>query len=260
MGEALARKYAATGRYALLRGSGARDVVGRRARLPPRRRRARDSAGGQRPRRSSAVRAGEGSRDPRAVGPHRIDRRHERRERRPFGRRRRDRRGQSRVLGHPRRKPGLAENRRVRGRVRDVRRTRSGAEDHGDGRARRQAAPDLLLRQQRRHRRRADRRRRAEQARARLRSARSVDLVRLERLRDLRRPRLQADPRRAADDGRLGSGRSPPDDRDRQDDEGLLARAGPEADRRLREPPVRLQDERRLHRRASRRRTRRATA
>ena len=39
------------------------------------------------------------------------------------------------------------------------------------------------------------------------------------------RSRLHADPRRAEDDGRLGSRRSPADDRHRQDDEGLLAGA-----------------------------------
>ncbi len=128
------------------------------------------------------VRPGQRPRDPRAVRPHRIDRRHQRRQRRPLGRRPRDGGRQSRLLGLPRRRHGLAEDRRVRRRVRDVRRPRSGAEDAGDGRAGRQAAAHLLLRQQRRHRRRADRRRDAEQVRRRLRAARSVDVVRLERL------------------------------------------------------------------------------
>ena len=170
------------GRSPLLRRPRARDAVGRRARLPARRRRPRDAAQRQRPRRSSAVRPGQGPRDPRAVRPHRIHRRHERRQRRPVGRRPRDRCRQSRLLGLPRRRHRLAEDRRLRRRVRDVRRARSGAEDAGDGRAGRQAAAHLLLRQQRRHRRRADRRRGAEQVRRRLRAARSVDVVRLERL------------------------------------------------------------------------------
>ena len=80
-------------------------------------------------------------------------RRHQRRQRRPLGRRHRDRRRQGRVLGHRRRADGLAEDHRLRRRVRDVRRPRAGAEDAGDRAAGRQAAPRLLLRQQRRHRR-----------------------------------------------------------------------------------------------------------
>ena len=213
------------GRSPLLRRPRACDVVGRRARLPARRRRARDAARRPRSRRSSAVRPGEGPWDSRAVRPHRIDGRHQRRQRRPLGRRPRDRGGQGRVLGRPRRGHRFAQDRGLRRRVRDVRRARSGAEDAGDGRASRQAAPHLLLRQQCRHRRRADRRRGAQQVRRRLRAARSVDVVRMERLHDSRRPRLRADPRRAADDGRLGPRRSPADDRHRQDDEGLLAGA-----------------------------------
>ena len=90
----------------------------------------------QRPRRSSAVRAGEGPRHPRAVRPHRVDRRHQRRQRRPVGRRHRDGRRQGRVLGHRRRADGLAEDHRVRRRVRDVRRPRAGAEDAGASRCR----------------------------------------------------------------------------------------------------------------------------
>ena len=81
-----------------------------------------DAAEGQRPRRSSAVRAGEGSRHSRAVRSHRIHRRHQRRERRPVGRRSRHGRRQGRVLGHRGRRHRLAEDHRLRRRVRDVRR------------------------------------------------------------------------------------------------------------------------------------------
>ncbi len=55
--------------------------------------------------------------------------------------------------------PGSPKVDRLRGRVRDVRGPRSGAEDPSHRPSGRQAPPDLLLRQQRRHRRRADRRR-----------------------------------------------------------------------------------------------------
>ena len=48
------------------------------------------------------------------------------------------------------------------------------------------------------------------------------------------RPRLRPDRRRAQDDGGLGSGGSPADDRDRQDDQGLLARRGERQDSRAR--------------------------
>ncbi len=118
LGEALARKYAATGdrRYhvapelAMLpvdalgfrRGAGA----------------ARHAARGQRSRGSSALRPSEGSRHPRALGPHRIHRRHERRQRRPFGRRHRNGCRQGRLLGHLRRRHRLAEDRSLRRRVR----------------------------------------------------------------------------------------------------------------------------------------------
>ena len=90
----------------------------------------------QRPRRSSAVRAGEGPRHPRAVRAHRVHRRHQRRQRRTVGRRHRHGRRQGRVLGHRRRADGRAEDHRVRGRVRDVRRPRAGAQDAGASRCR----------------------------------------------------------------------------------------------------------------------------
>ena len=90
-------------RPALSRGARRRDAVGRRARLPARRRRAQDAARGPGARRPSAVRAGEGARHPRALRAHRIDRRDERRQRRAVGHRHRHRGRQGRVLGHRRR-------------------------------------------------------------------------------------------------------------------------------------------------------------
>ena len=125
------------------------------------------------------------------------------------------------IVGAP---MGDAEDHRVRGRVRDDRGPRAGAQDPGDRAAGRQAAADLPLRQQRRHRRFADRRRRVQQVR-RLPPGRSVDLVRLERLHAAGRPRLRPDRRRAEDDGGLGPGGSAADDRHRQDHQGLLAAA-----------------------------------
>ncbi len=85
--------------------------------------------------------------------------RHQRRQRRPLGRRSRDGGGKGRVLGHHGRSHGDAEGHRARGRVRHDRGTRPGAQDPGHRAAGRQATPDLPLRQQRRHRRFADRRR-----------------------------------------------------------------------------------------------------
>ena len=193
MGEALARKYKATGDAATTSRPTSRCCRSTRSAsgaAPARWRR----CCGQRPRRPSAVRAGEGPRHPRALRTHRIHRRHQRRQRRPLGRRHRDGGRQGRVLGHRRRADRPAEDRRVRRRVRHVRRPRAGTEDAGDRAADRQAAAHVLLRQQRRHRRCAHRRRGAQQVR-RLQAGRSVDVVRLERLHDPRRPRLRADPR-----------------------------------------------------------------
>ncbi len=90
-------------RQALLRRSRGRDAADRRARLPPRRRRAEDAAAGSRARRPSAVRPGEGARHQGAVRPRREHRRHQRRQRRTLRRRRRDGGRQGRVLGHRRR-------------------------------------------------------------------------------------------------------------------------------------------------------------
>ena len=77
----------------------------RRARLPPRRRRAEDAAAGPGARQRPALRGGEGRRPrhPRALGPHRIDRSEQRRQRRTVGRRPRVGRRQGGVLGHGRR-------------------------------------------------------------------------------------------------------------------------------------------------------------
>ena len=102
----------------------------------------------------------------------------------------------------------------------------------------------------------------------RLRPRRAVDVVRLERLRGRRRQRLRPGGRRAEDDGGLGSGGSPADGADRQDDEGLLAR-GRRAARfpsigdqvvGYPEPSLRDEDELGVLRRAGRRPSRSATA
>ena len=120
----------------------------------------RPGAGG-----SSAVRPGQGPRHPGAVRAHRVDRRHQRRQRRPVGRGHRVGGGEGRVLGRRRRPDGHAEDHRLRGRVRHDRGSRPGAQDPGDRAPGRQAAADLPVRQQRRHRRFADRRRRAQEVR-----------------------------------------------------------------------------------------------
>ena len=100
-----------------------------------------------------------------------------------------------------------------------------------------------------------DRRRRAQQVR-RLPVGGSVDVVRMERVLDTRRPRLRPDSRRPENDGGLGPGGSPADDRVRQDHERVLARR-PWTERfpasgdqivGYPEPPVRVQDELGLHR------------
>ena len=237
------------GRPPLLRRAGRRDAAGRRAGIPPRRRGAEDAARGSGPVGSSAVRPGQGTRHPRAVRAHRIHRRHQRRQRRPVGRRHRVGGGQGRVLGHRGRAHGHAEDHRVRGRVRHDRGARPGAQDPGDRAAGRQAAPDLPVRQQRRHRRFAHRRRRSQQVR-RLPVDRSVDLLRLERVPAAGWSRLRPDRGRAQDDGGMGPGGSPADDRDRQDHQGVLARRGERQDPRggrsgggLSEPSVRHEDE-----------------
>ena len=152
-------------------------------------------------------------------------RRHQRRQRWPLGNRHRDRSRQGGLLGRDGRGYRRAEDHRLRRRVRDDRGSRAGAEDAGAGAQSRQAAARDDLRQQRRHRRLADRRRHRSQVR-RLQAGRSVDLVRLERVRGPGRQRLRPGRRRAEDHGALGSGRSPADGRDRQDDEGLLAGGG----------------------------------
>ena len=159
LGQALYRKHHATGRSPLSRGAGRRDAAGRRAGIPPRRRRAEDLARGPGAVGPSAVRPGEGARHPGAVRTHRVHRSHQRRQRRPLGRRSRDGRGKGGVLGHHRRPHGDAEGHRARGRVRHDRGTRPGAQDPGHRAAGRQAAPDLPVRQQRGHRRFPDRRR-----------------------------------------------------------------------------------------------------
>ena len=180
LGQALYRKHQATGDPPLSRGAGRRDAAGRRAGIPPRRRRAEDAARGPGAVGPSAVRPGQGARHPGAVRAHRVHRSHQRRQRRPLGRRDRDGGGKGGVLGHRRRPHGDAEGHRVRGRVRHDRGPRPGAQDPGHRAAGRQAAPDLPVRQQRRHRRFADRRRRAQQVH-RLPPGRPVDLLRLER-------------------------------------------------------------------------------
>ena len=205
MGEALARKYEATGdrRYY---------VAPELAMLPVDALGFRRGAGalktllaGQRAGRPSAVRAGEGPRHPRAVRPHRVDRRHNDVNGGPSGVGIATAAGKAAfwdIVGAALR---LAEDHRVRRRVRDVRGPRAGAEDAGDGAAGRQAAAHLLLRQQRRHRRRAAS------------AAWCTSKFDGYELRDqwtsygwnvfddCRRPRLRADPRRAEDDGGLGS-------------------------------------------------------
>ena len=168
------------GRPPLLRRAGRRDAAGRRAGIPPRRRRAEDAARGPGAVGSSAVRPGQGTRHPGAVRAHRVHRPHQRRQRRPVGRRHRDGGGKGRVLGHHGRPHGDAEGHRARGRVRHDRGPRPGAQDPGHRAAGRQAAPDLPVRQQRRHRRFADRRRVRQQVHG-LPPDRPVDLVRVER-------------------------------------------------------------------------------
>ena len=244
------------GRPPLSRRAGRRDAAGRRAGIPPRRRRAEDPARGSGAAGPSAVRPGQGTRHPRAVRAHRVHRRHQRRQRRPLGRRHRHGGGEGRVLGHRRRPHGHAEGHRLRGRVRHDRGPRAGAQDPGHRAAGRQAAPDLPLRQQRRHRRLADRRRRGQQVR-RLPPGRPVDVVRLERLLAAGWPRLRPDRGRAQDHGGVGPGGSPADDRDRQDHQGILARRGERQDPRggrsgrgLSEPSVRDEDELGVLRRA----------
>ena len=103
MGQALERRYQATGNRRYYVDPARRDAADRRARLPPRRRRADDAAPGSRPRRSSALRPGQGARHQGAGRPRREHRRHQRRQRRPLGHRHRHRRRQGRVLGRRRR-------------------------------------------------------------------------------------------------------------------------------------------------------------
>ena len=103
MGQALARKYEATGdrRYYVDPARG--DPADRRARLPARRRRDEDAAAGPRARRSSAVRAGKAARHPGAGRTRREHRRHQRRQRRSLRHRHRHGRRQGGVLGRHRR-------------------------------------------------------------------------------------------------------------------------------------------------------------
>ena len=77
--------------------------------------------------------------------------------------------------------PEFAQSHRARRRVRHDRRPRAGAQDAGARAAGGQAPAHHPLRQQRRHRRRPPRRRRSRQI-PRLRSRRSVDVLRMERL------------------------------------------------------------------------------
>ena len=125
------------------------------------------------------------------------------------------------------------EDHRLRRRVRDDRRSRAGAQDAGAGHEGRQAAPGHDLRQQRRHRRLAHRRRDRREVR-RLQPHRAVDLLRLERLRRRQRQRLRPGRHRAQDDGGLGSEGPASDGAHRQDGEGLLAGGGKRQDSRLR--------------------------
>ncbi len=121
MGQALDRQYKATGdrRYYVAPGAG--DAVGRRARLPPRRRRACDAAARTTGSTAHPLFAqAKAPRHPRAVAAHRIHRRHQRRQRRPLRASASRRPPASRVLGHPGLRHRLAEDRRVRGRVRAV--------------------------------------------------------------------------------------------------------------------------------------------
>ena len=164
--------------------------------------------------------------------------------------------GQGRVLGHGRRAGRRAEGDRVRGRVRAVRRSRAGSEDSGARPESGQAAPGHVLGEQRRHRRFAARRRDRQQVH-RLRLRRPVEIVRLERDDDGQRPRLRSDRQPPEDDGGVGPDRSAPDDRHRQDHQRLLADRVERQDRRLvrpgrrlSEPSVRHEDELGLFRHA----------
>ena len=132
----------------------------RRARLPPRSRCAQVAAAGERSRRQPALRRGEGrrTRHPRPVGPHRVDRSEQRRERRAIRRRPRDGCRQSGVLGHGGRACQSAQGDRVRRGVRALRRPCAGAEKSGARAESRQAPARDVLGEQRGHRRLAHRR------------------------------------------------------------------------------------------------------
>ncbi len=237
------------GRPPLLRGAGRRDAAGRCAGIPPRGRSAQDAPRGSGSGGSSAVRPGQGAGHPGPRRAHRVDGRHQRRQWRSIGRGRRVGGGEGRVLGHRRRSHGHAEGHRLRGRVRHDGGARPGAQDTGDRAPGRQAATHRPLRQQRRHRRCADRRRGGQEVRG-LPVDRSVDLLRVERVLPPGRSRLRPDRGRAQDDGGLGPGGSPSDDRDRDDRQGVLARRSEREDSRggrsgggLSEPSVRDEDE-----------------
>src|SRR6059058_2584121 len=157
--------------------------------------------------------------------------------------------GKGGVLGHHGRPHGDAEGHRARGRVRHDRGTRPGAQDPGHRAAGRQAAPDLPVLQQRRHRRFLDRWRGVQPVHG-LPLDRPVDFVRVERVVAAGWSRLRPDRGRAPDHGGVGPGGSPPDDRDRHDHQGVLARRGERQDPRggrpgggLPEPSVRDEDE-----------------
>jgi hypothetical protein len=98
-------------------------------------------------RRRAAVRAGERGqpRHSRAVGPYRIDRPEQRRQRRTVGGGPGDCSREGRVLGHGRRSRGSAQGDRLRRRVRAVRRSRAGVEDAGARAEGRQAASRHVL-------------------------------------------------------------------------------------------------------------------
>ena len=224
MGQALARKYEATGnkRYyvdphvAILpidalgfrRGAGAMKTL------------LQDHG----PRRSSALRAGEVARDSRARGACREHRRHQRRQRRTVRHWHRDRGRQSGVLGRHGR--GIAAPKVIafEGEFAMTEGHAAGTEDAGAGAQGRQAIARDVLRQQRRHRRFADRRRDRSQCDG----YRLIDQWtsygwNVFVVQDGNAYDQVVAARKAME---VGSGGSPAHDGDRQDHEGILAGGG----------------------------------
>ena len=240
--------------FRLRRASG--DAAHRRAGVPPRSRSARHAVGGERPDRASPLRGRQGSRHPCPVGACRVHRRHERRQRRPFRHRHRDRGGQGAVLGLRGRAAGT-EGGRSRRRVRAHRGTCARAEEHRAGAAGWQAAAGDPLAEQRGDRRQPDRGC-GQAALHGLRHRPAVGVVGLERLHDRQRERFRPGPRRLQGDGGMAGRRPAADDPGRPDGQGLVAGGSRWEDRRARAdcrlsvPSLRVQDEQRLLRRAGR--------